>query len=64
MTKRIVLNIDEEALSLLNKAISMRFIVGINGPCEDMLLSVLSNDSEESLIAGCNGKIVVEATDK
>ncbi len=64
--KTITLNIDDAAMDNLVAIISVRLIGGASGPIEDMLLSILTlidEGKDQFLIAGCEGKLIVEAVD-
>lgn len=62
----MTLIIDSEAMDILRSVIAVRFVAGASGPVEDVLLSVLSSVDEGKysfLVAGCDGKLVVEPID-
>lgn len=51
-------------MEILNSAIAIRFVAGASGPVEDVFLSILTGVHEgrdRFLLAGCEGKVIVEA---
>jgi len=62
----LTLDLDDEAMDILNRIIAIRFAAGASGHVEDVLLSILSSVPEGKrrfLLAGCEGKVIVEAID-
>lgn len=60
----MTLNIDDEAMDILRGVISVRFVAGASGPIENVLLSILTlvdEGKDRLLLAGCEGKVIVEA---